>query len=96
MWGVKPKFLCRKHLLGEHVEMHQEVGTLKNHPHGEAVVKGHARKKQIDTSLIKERHEELVEEMERRGMSHESPLKYEDEKNLGSVNVEANLEDLKQ
>ena len=95
MWGVKTGFLCRKHLLGEHVEMHQEVGTLKNHPHGKAVVKGHAEKNQVDTSLIKHRHDELVEEMENRGMNHESPLKYEDKLDLGSIDIESNTLDLK-
>ncbi len=29
MWNVLPEYLCRKHLLGEHVEMHMFVGTIK-------------------------------------------------------------------
>ena len=28
MWMVDPKKMCRKHLLGEHVEIHMMVGTL--------------------------------------------------------------------
>ena len=28
MWKVNPKFLCVRHLLGEHKELHMLVGTL--------------------------------------------------------------------
>ena len=28
-WMVDPRLLCRKHLLGEHVENHMFIGTLK-------------------------------------------------------------------
>ena len=28
MWMVDPKIMCRKHLLGEHVEHHMFVGTI--------------------------------------------------------------------
>lgn len=94
LWGVTPEFLCSKHLLGEHKEMHQEAGTLENHPHGLAIVKGHAEKGQVDTSLIKERHDELVEEMKRRGMNHNSPLDFEDDLDLGEIDLEKNLKDL--
>lgn len=38
LWGVDPKQMCSTHLCGEHAEMHQEAGTLLNHPHGVAVV----------------------------------------------------------
>ena len=94
MWGVDPELLCDQHLLGEHVEMHQEVGTLLNHPHGEAIVRGHAAKDQIDTSLIRSRHDALAAELEHRGMNHDSPLEYEDDLDLGSIDVAANREDL--
>lgn len=29
MWLVPPSHMCRKHLLGEHVELHMLLGTLK-------------------------------------------------------------------
>lgn len=29
MWVVNPKILCRKHLLGEHVELHMATGHLQ-------------------------------------------------------------------
>ena len=28
MWNVNPKTLCRKHLLGEHLEIHMFVGSI--------------------------------------------------------------------
>lgn len=73
-YGVEPSELCDSHLLGEHAEMHQEVGTWKRHPHGRAVVKGHVDQLQVLPELIRERHDELAEEMQVRGMNHDSPL----------------------
>lgn len=94
LWGVDPALLCREHLLGEHREMHQEIGTLRNHPHGEAIVQGHAEQGQVDTSRLQERHDELVAEMERRGYDHASPMDYEDQLDLGEIDVVANREEL--
>ena len=70
MWKVPPKLLCDKHLLGEHVEMHMFVGSIR---------KGIDISTYIDTGLvevdsIRVRHAELVDEMKRRGMNHKSPL----------------------
>ena len=93
MWMVNPKLLCRQHLLGEHNELHKVVGHIRKG--NEEVVKGHARKGQIDTSKIRERHEELVAEMERRGYNHNSELDYEDNLNLGEIDRKRNLQDLK-
>ena len=28
-WNIDPHCMCRKHLLGEHTEMHMAVGTLR-------------------------------------------------------------------
>lgn len=95
LWKVDPKHLCKDHLLGEHKEMHQEVGTLLNHPHGEAIVQGHAEKGQVDTSMIQERHDELVEELLRRGYNHDSPMDYDDEHDLGEIDLDYNRRDLK-
>lgn len=71
--------------------MHQIVGTIRKHEHGEAIVQGHAKKKQIDTSKIQERHDELVEEMERRGYDHDSPMNYDDSLGLGEVDVDKSI-----
>lgn len=77
MWCVLTEILCNDHLRGEHAEHHQLVGTIHNHPHGEAIAVGHAEKGNIDTTRLEERHAQLATEMERRGMNHDSPLSYD-------------------
>lgn len=94
MWGIDPQLLCDQHLLGEHTELHQAVGTLRNHPHGEAIVRGHAERQQLDTSKLQARHDDLADELERRGMTHDSPMNYEDTHELGSINPERNRANL--
>lgn len=95
MWGIEPQLLCDRHLLGEHAEMHQAVGTIHNHPHGEAIVEGHAAKRQLDTSKIRERHDELAEEIDQRGMTHDSPMGYDDVLDLGRIDRTTNRAELK-
>lgn len=92
MWLVDPEILCDQHLLGEHKELHQLVGHID--AGNTEVVEGHAKRKQVDTSKIKERHDELVEEMEKRGFNHNSELEYEDSLEMGEIDLEENLEDL--
>jgi hypothetical protein len=75
MWMVDPKFLCHKHLLGEHGEIHK-------HKHN--FVKGHKMDGrlspvvQIEPSSMQERHDALAEEMVRRGFNHKSPYEQPD------------------
>jgi len=66
MWMVNPKIMCRQHLLGEHVEIHMFVGTLSR---GKSV-KGYLEKGLLEVHNLYWRHEELVEEMKRRGTVH--------------------------
>jgi len=94
LWAINPTVLCDQHLLGEHKEMHQEAGTIDNHPHGEAIAEGHAEKGQVDTSMIQARHDELAHEMKRRGMNHDSPMNWDDPLDIGFVDVEENKRDL--
>jgi len=70
MWMVNPVLMCRQHLLGEHKELHMMVGVLKK---GYSI-DGYVKKGLIDPSKIRDRHEVLVTEMERRGYNHQSPL----------------------
>ncbi len=70
MWGIDPKLLCNKHLLGEHVEMHMFAGTIEKNKS----IQGYINKGLVNPCRIKERHDELSEEMLRRGMNHQSPL----------------------
>lgn len=69
-WMVDPATLCRKHLLGEHVEHHMFVGSF---------AKGVRAGKYVSENLLEftslqSRHDELVVEMDRRGYNHDSPL----------------------
>lgn len=83
MWMVDPRILCRQHLLGEHVELHMLVGTIKKKRW--RVLDGLADAKCIETSKVKERHTALVKEMKRRGMNHASPLQPFQCKCIGSI-----------
>ena len=88
MWNIYPSLMCNKHLLGEHVEMHVFIGALKS---GRSI-DGHINKNQIQTHNTLKRHDELANEMIRRGMKHASPLEYN--KNLpvsGIVYVNDNI-----
>lgn len=70
MWKVPTKYLCRKHLLGEHVEHHMFIGT-----HAKKVrLNGYIDKGLLDTTYLSQRHAELVEEMTSRGYNHRSPI----------------------
>lgn len=90
---IAPELLCRQHLLGEHNELHKIVGHIAKG--NIEVVRGHAKRKQVVTSKIGERHGRLVQEMEARGYNHHSPLDYEDELGVGEVDLEDNIGDLK-
>jgi hypothetical protein len=98
MWvGVEPRELCGQHLLGEHNEIHKLVGGIRHHEHGHAIADGQGEKGNIDTTLINERHDALAEELERRGMDHDSPLDwnpFEYIAGVGAIDEEANREEL--
>lgn len=90
MWNVDPKSLCRRHLLGEHVEMHMFVGTIRKG----VSMKGYIEGGLVETQNIRKRHDQLAEEMTRRGMNHRSPLVEDYVIAEGSVDVAANLVEL--
>jgi hypothetical protein len=91
-WMVDPKCLCRQHLLGEHNESHSFLGCIKKG----TSLKGYISKGLVEVDKIQKRHDELAEEMIRRGYNHKSPL---DCCNLlweeGCVDSEQNIEELK-
>ena len=70
MWMVNPKRMCRKHLLGEHVEIHMLAGALLK---GRSV-QGFLDKHLLEPQNIYARHQALTEEMTARGYKHASPL----------------------
>lgn len=71
MWMVAPEIMCRKHLLGEHVEIHMIVGALRKHKNLTGYFKPVVL---IELESLQLRHNQLVKEMERRGYNHKSPL----------------------
>lgn len=70
MWMVEPKILCRKHLLGEHVELHMMAGHLRLG----RKVDGFVAHNCVEPKSIGARHKALAAEMTRRGYKHASPL----------------------
>ena len=97
MWMLDPKVLCKKHLLGEHVEIHK---------HRHNFVKKHSIAGrinpvvQIEPLSMETRHNSLVEEMLNRGYKHNSPYTLPDLSHLPEevrnikVNKEYNIKDL--
>ena len=92
MWMVNPRIMCRQHLLGEHVEIHMFVGTLNRGK----TVKGYLEKGLLEVHNMYSRHEELVEEMKRRGYNHCSSMdeKWRTVEKLGTIDQDKNLEEL--
>jgi len=70
MWMVDPAIMCRKHLLGEHVELHMLIGTIKKG----VSIRGYVEKGLVEPFHIHLRHSQLVEEMEKRGYKHLSMI----------------------
>lgn len=77
MWMGNPESYCRNHLLGEHKEIHQLLGTIKK----KMRVGGYVQNNCIEITAMKDQHDKLVIEMEKRGWNHKSPLINQDEIN---------------
>ena len=93
MWGIDPKKMCKQHLLGEHLEMHMFVGSIKKG----ISLKGYYNNKLVCTNLIKSRHDDLASEMISRGMKHKSPIIETDIHNdfkYGEIDIKANMNEL--
>jgi hypothetical protein len=80
MWMVDPTTMCRKHLLGEHVETHMILGSLR----AGIRLDGYVRNNLLELKSLKKRHDELAVEMVRRGYNHQSPVEWK-EKGIDSV-----------
>lgn len=76
IWDISPENLCRNHLLGEHRELHAIWAILTQGKKGYSNHPETLRWKNRLKALYL-RHEKLVEEMERRGYKHNSPLDIE-------------------
>lgn len=90
MWMVEPELMCRKHLMGEHVELHMFVGTINK---GNKL-DGYVRNKLVEVHNIERRHNDLVNEMEKRGYNHKSKLPKFKVFILGKVDIDDNVEEL--
>ena len=93
MWNVDTKLMCDKHLLGEHVEMHMFVGCIRKR----MSLDGYLKNNLVRIDKIRERHDELVKEFERRGFFHNSPIGRFDYRYLadvGRIDADKNLKDL--
>lgn len=65
--------MCRQHLLGEHAEIHMFIGTINR----KKLVEGYLQKGLLEVHNLFSRHNELVEEMKKRGYKHHSEVKEE-------------------
>jgi hypothetical protein len=73
IWDVKPSYLCRNHLLGEHSELHAIWSIIINNK------KGYSNHPEVNRwrgklKALYSRHDLLVKEMTKRNYRHESPL----------------------
>lgn len=90
MWMIEPSLMCRKHLLGEHVEIHMLVGSLLHHRN----ISGHLERGQLEPQNAQPRHEELAQEMLKRGYKHNSPLPSVEHRHVGTVDRNVSIQDL--
>lgn len=67
---VDPRVMCRKHLLGEHVETHMFFSSIAMGKE----LRGYVEKGLLEVSSLKLRHDALAKEMLRRGYRHSSPM----------------------
>lgn len=73
IWDLPPSVLCRKHLLGEHRELHAIWTVLTQNK------KGYAKHPETlrwvgKLKALAKRHESLVDEMKKRDYKHNSNL----------------------
>ncbi|HEV2112871.1 MAG TPA: pyrimidine dimer DNA glycosylase/endonuclease V [Terriglobales bacterium] len=87
---LNPRKMCSQHLLGEHVEIHMLVGTLRR----KRSIDGFILKGLLEVHNARRRHDELAAEMRRRGFKHASPLRRFRARRLGKVNRRINAIEL--
>ncbi len=97
MWMIDPRLLCRKHLFGEHGEIHKhQHNFIKKHK----ITKRVHPVVQIEPSAMKTRHDQLAQEMIRRKFNHNSPYEMpdisylEESERNAKVNLNLSVEDL--
>lgn len=85
IWDIKPCYLCRNHLLGEHGELHALWSIITKNKKG---FKNHPETKRWVGKLkaLYLRHDLLVAEMNKRGYLHKTSLN----KNLAKGKIRQN------
>ncbi len=87
---IEPSLLCKKHLLGEHCEIHMFIGTLNKG----ISIHGYLKNGLLEIHNLKSRHASLVKEMKRRGIKHRSILPTFEEKVQGNIDKDKNMKEL--
>jgi len=82
--------MCDRHLLGEHVELHMLVGSLRR----KKTLTGFLEGGLVELHSIRSRHTDLVLEMKSRGFRHASPLPAFRGRKAGQVDARLNLKEL--
>ena len=91
MWNVSSKLMCKKHLPGEHAEMHMFLCVVSL----SKKLDGYISSGLVEIHNIKRRHDELAQEMIMRGYRHNSPMNYSSLfVRAGFVDVERSYEEL--
>lgn len=97
MWMIDPTLLCRKHLLGEHGEIHKHKHNFEKH---HSIAGRIYPIVLIEPDNMQTRHNELAQEMLNRGYNHQSPyeqpdLSYlPDEQRYAKADLVYNMNDL--
>lgn len=73
VWDVPVEYLCNKHLLGQHLEVHTMHSVIVNGKRGYANHPETVRWRN-NTDELRLVHQQTVDEMLKRGMNHKSPL----------------------
>ena len=90
LWLLPCWIMCDKHLAGEHVECHMFVGVINKG----IDLTGYFDNGLLEIHSLRQRHDELVEEMIRRGWNHKSPLPSFQEEIRGHVDKVSNFLEL--
>jgi len=83
MWMVDPRIMCRKHLLGEHLETHMFCGTIKKKC--VSSLEGYIKNNLLEIESLKKRHDELVQEMKYRNYQHNTPMEVLEESMIENI-----------
>lgn len=86
---ISPKLLCKKHLLGEHGELHKHHHNFVKHHKIDGRLSPIVL---IEPGSMKTRHDQLADEMLLRGYNHQSPYELPDLSYLSSIQINAKVD----